>query len=90
MVSGRDHNPYVTITLGTQKAQLETDKAMDVAFHIMECAEAAISDAFLHRFMTQDGEGVDPKEREEQAVALIMHLREYRKKFPIARGWFPL
>lgn len=54
LVAHRDQQPYVTLKLGDQAAQLTPAKAREIAAWLLEAAEAAESDSFLVRFLAEE------------------------------------
>jgi hypothetical protein len=74
-VSLFDGHPYVTLHWGTERGQLSTSEVKQHALSLLECAEAAETDALLFRALNRDG-------KEELGQMLIMILREERNK-----GW---
>lgn len=82
IVSARNQKPYVELSLGSEKVQMETEQAMELVVHIIECVEGAISDAFLWQFFSKTLGAEDT-----QCAQIIQHFREYRQTFPVVRGW---
>jgi len=83
IVSGRDFRPYVHLQLGTGSARLEVDKAVELAFHLVECAEASMSDALIWRFFSEQLH-MEPA----QCAQIVDQFRQFRHEMPIARGWY--
>ena len=75
LVSARDRKPYVTLRWGDEAGQFTPDEARAHAMVILECADAAVSDAFLFGFMTgRIGVGG------ADAGRVMAEFREFRKK----------
>src|SRR5437773_7909783 len=51
LVSGRDKQPYVSVQFREEAVQMTIAQARHHAILVIECIEAAISDAFLVEFM---------------------------------------
>lgn len=72
-VRNGDWAPSVQLKWGEQGGQLTPAEARMHALAILECAEAAIHDSALVRFLIEDV-GID----EEQALKTVFGLREFR------------
>lgn len=77
IVSAFTGEPFVQLHWGELHAQMTPDEARQHAFAILECAEAADSDAFLFHF-ARKRVGMD----EERAAKLIFSFREFRGEQP--------
>lgn len=73
LVSGRNREPYVTITWGERKAQLTPAEARRHAQIILEAADAAVSDAFLVSWLVERVQASD-----EIMGGLLSEFRAYR------------
>lgn len=73
-VSAFTGEPFIEIHWGNQVGQLTVEEARIHAFALLECCEAALSDAFLFKF-ARDRAGMDS----ERAAQLLAHFREYRE-----------
>lgn len=82
IVSGRTFEPLVEITWGDKKAQFGLKEAREHALYILECAEAAESDAFVFKWLTRDviGTAEDEKGNFDQIIAEFKKFREARGK----------
>jgi len=69
----RRGQPFVHLTWGEMKAQLTPAEARAHALHILECAEAAESDALLWRWLDETTGVTD-----EQKAAVLIRFRELR------------
>ena len=74
LVSSKTLEPRVQIELGDIKTQLSASKAHEIALMILTASEAAVSDAFLVKFMVdKTGAPVDG------AMGIILNdFREFR------------
>lgn len=77
IVSMRTREPLVLITWGDQSGQLSPDEARQHALRILECAEAAESDAFVFGWLTRDIVGTAEDERENWD-RIIGEFRKFR------------
>ena len=66
--------PFIKISWGDMHGQLTPEAARAHALYILECADAAISDAFLWHFLRERA-GIP----EEKAAQALMLFREYRE-----------
>lgn len=78
IVSGRTFEPLVEITLGLERAQLGVEEAREHAAYILQCAEAAESDAFVFTWLTRDIIGSD-EENVENWDRVIGEFRKFRE-----------
>ncbi|HEY0658045.1 MAG TPA: hypothetical protein VGD05_06210 [Pyrinomonadaceae bacterium] len=80
LVSGRTFEPLVEIVWGNQKAQLSLTEARNHALYILECAEAAESDAFVFQWLTRDiiGSAQDEADNFKQIIEEFKQFREAR------------
>lgn len=80
LVSGRTFEPMIEFEWGAQRAQLSLEEARNHALYILECAEAAESDAFVFQWLTRDivGTAQDEKENFEQVIEEFKKFREAR------------
>lgn len=74
MVSARTQEPMVMLRWFTFVAQIGPDQARDLAFNLLDAAEAAKSDAFLMRFMSKNVRNV------EAGMHLVAAFREFRQQ----------
>jgi hypothetical protein len=82
IVSGRTFEPLVEIVWGDKRAQLSLEEARSHALYIIECAEAAESDAFVFQWLTRDviGNSQDASENFQQIIQEFKQFREARRK----------
>lgn len=82
IVSGRTMEPLVEIQWGDRKAQVGLEEARNHALHILECAEAAESDAFVFGWLTRDiiGTAEDERENFRQIIEEFKRFREARSR----------
>lgn len=73
MVSSRTLEPMIVLRWFTLVAQLGTDQARDLALSLLDATEAAKSDAFLMRFMSE-APGCGP----EAGAHLVAQFRDFR------------
>ncbi len=78
IVSGRTLEPFVTITWGEYRAQLTPEEARQHALIILECAEAAETDAFVFNWLTRDVVGTEA-EKGEEFERIIGAFRAFRE-----------
>ena len=78
MVSGRTLEPFVQISWGNYHAQLTPEEARAHALIILECAEAAESDAFVFRWLTRDLIGTAADEAGEMQ-RIMDEFRQFRE-----------
>lgn len=82
IVSGRTFKPLVEIVWGDRRIQMDLDEARKHALYIIECAEAAESDAFVFQWLTRDiiGTAADDQENFKQVIGEFKNFREARLK----------
>lgn len=78
MVSARSGEPMVMLRWFTFVAQIGLDQARDLAFNLLDAAEAAKSDAFLMQFMSDVGGNSDTGK--EIAGNLVAAFRKFRQQ----------
>lgn len=72
--------PRINITMGPEVAQLPIREAREHVSHLLECIEAAMSDALLLRFVKDYVyRGQDEFEGKRAGVQLLVMFREFRE-----------
>jgi hypothetical protein len=72
MVASRDGMPFVVLKWGDERGQLTPDEAREHAHLILEAADAAESDAFIFKFVTEK------IQIPEQAAQILLEFRKFR------------
>ena len=82
IVSGRTFMPLVELEWGKKTAQLDIEEARELALHILEAAEAAVSDAFVFHWLTKDTIGTteDAKANFDAVIEEFTKFRESRTR----------
>ena len=75
LVSQRDKQPYVSVRFRDEAVQMTIAQARHHALLVLECIEAATSDAFLVEFMRAKV-GIE----EDHIVPLLAEFRKFREK----------
>jgi len=75
IVSHRTGEPIIVIRWGLQIAQLPVSEARSHAMAILECADAAESDAFLVQFLKEK-----VKLPDDQYAPILIEFRAYREQ----------
>src|SRR5262245_46491786 len=85
IISNRTFQPLVEMSWGDLKAQLSLDEARQHAMYILECAEAAESDAFVFQLLTRDIIGTDEDQLKNwnKMIMEFQAFREARKRGPL-------
>lgn len=73
LVSHRTFDPLVQIAIDDRFAHFTPKECIAQALFLIECAEAAMSDAFIFRLATEE-----LKLTETQAAYLVQKFRDYR------------
>lgn len=71
-VSSRTGAPFVHLRWGASVGQLTPDEARILALHIIECADAAVTDAIVVKRLRELGN------TEDEALDFLQHLRALR------------
>jgi hypothetical protein len=75
LVSSRTREGVVEFTWGEKRAQLSVQEARDHALVVLECAEAAETDAFLVHFLENE-----LKMDFDRAVGIMRSFRSFREQ----------
>jgi hypothetical protein len=84
LISGRTMEPLVEIHWGDAKAQMSVDEARQHALAVLECAEAAVSDAFVFAWLTRDIIGTD-EDAKGNWDEVISEFKKFRATRPRSR-----
>lgn len=76
MVSSKTGDPMVTLRWFTHLAQLPIDAAREIAFNLLDAAEAAKGDALLMKWL-KDSVGISDR---NQRAQLLIEFRDLREK----------
>lgn len=74
LLSSRDHTGRIDFAMNGELTQMDLDKARHVVKMLSEAIEAAISDEFVYKFLTERV-GLEP----EKAGAALLDFREMRQ-----------
>lgn len=69
------HKPFVQIVWGSETGQLSPKEARNIALMLLECADAAVSDAFVFEWGSRK-----INLNEEQAGTILVDFRMFRRK----------
>jgi hypothetical protein len=75
VASGYGHNsrePFVEVEFRDERVQIAPEEAQEIARHLLESAEAALTDAFLVEFLNEREIG------DEYAAAMLGQFRIWR------------
>lgn len=81
-ILGQKHGPQVMLSWGKESGLVTSAEARQHALRVLECADAAESDAFMFHFL-QKTVGVTP----QAAVAVIADFRRYRETIDPTGGY---
>ncbi len=81
MVSHRNKQPYVTLTLAGETAQLTVPKAKEIAYWLLRACSTAEADAFLVGFMAKEVGLTEP-----QQGGLLARFRDYQRQNAIEQA----